>query len=442
MQFFTNLKKKLAKSYSGKVSAHLLDGCLYLIGELDNWDDIVNAGLMSVNKKKYTVVNNIVYKDIPEDVYSESNLPDHLYRKWSKADRPSLSSNLLQNESPDVLVIGGGVIGCAIARELKKYDVDVILLEMNHDIAANTSWRNDGIILPGLDFDNNLLKKRYADKGYRMYQSICNELDVLYENSGQYLCFTNEKMKPYAILSMLYWKQKGIPVQYISHKKIDKNASNLSDRIKFALFFPTAGIVSPYDLTLAYAENAACNNVNICLNTSINDIIVCNNKIESVFTNHGRIFPKLVVNAAGFFAEEIAHLANDRFFSIYPRLINNMVIDKKEIFLFNSISSQNASAEMPHICASSYEDDFIVSFGKSTGNIIHAAGIQSSGLTAAPAIAEDVAEMAANYLNAGMNKDFNPVSKALFRDTDQHWLNLPSRFSGYPSALNLASGIW
>jgi len=442
MQSVSNLNKKLAKSYSGRVCAHLLDNCLYLTGELDSWDDIIHAGLMSVNKNRYTVVNNIVYKSLPDEAFFESNLPDHLYRKWSRTDRPSLSSNLLQNEHPDVLVIGGGVIGCAIARELKRYDIDVILLEMNHNIASNASWRNDGIILPGLDFNNKLLKKRYVDKGYRMYQSMCNELDVSYNSTGQYLCFTNEKMKPFALLSMFYWKQKGIPVQYVSRGGIDKKTPSLSDRIKFALFFPAAGVVSPYELTVAYAENAACNNVNICLNTSINDIIVWNNMIESVFTNHGRIFPKLVINAAGFFAEEIAYFANDRFFSIYPRHVNNMIIDKKEIFLFNSISSQNASAEMPHVCASSYEDDFIISFGKFTRNIIHAAGIQSSGLTAAPAIAADVAKMAANYLNAGANKNFNPSSKAVIRDTDQHWLNQLMRFSGYPSALNLASGIW
>ncbi|MCL2276426.1 MAG: FAD-dependent oxidoreductase [Treponema sp.] len=442
MQFFSGLKKRLAKKFFGKVYAQLFDDCLYLTGELDNWDDIIHAGLMSVNKKNYTVVNNIVYKDKPEDALRESNLPDYLYRKWSRTDRPGLSSNLLQNEHPDVLVIGGGIIGCAIARELKKYNIDVILLEMKHDIAANASWRNEGIILPGLDFDNKLLRKRYVDIGYGMYQSICDELDVPFRNSGQYLCFTNENMKPLALFSMFYWKQKGIPVEYINKKNIEKTSPNLSERIKFALYFPSAGIVSPYDLTAAYAENAACNHVNICLNTSINDITVCKNKIESVFTNHGRIFPKLVINAAGFFAEEIAYLANDRFFSIYPYNVNNMIIDKKEVFLFNSISSQNASAEMPRVCAASYENDFIVSFGKFTENIIHTAGIQSSELIAAPAIAADAAKMAANYLNAGVNKNFNPTSKILFRDADKHWLNIPSRFSGYPSALNLASGIW
>jgi len=468
MALLDNLNKKLNKVFGGKVYAELKAGCLYLKGELSNWDDIVRAGLMSVNKKLYTVVNDIECSGV----------------KRCPARIPKVASNMLEGERPDVLIIGGGIIGCSIARELTRYKLNVMLAEKEHDLALHASGRNDGMIHPGLDLHRDQLKKKYNDAGNRMYSQICKELDVPYRYTGQYLCFTDNWLKPAAFASLLFWKLKGIPAEFVNRKALTKREPHLNQNVRFALFFPTAGIVCPYGLTIAYAENAADNGAKISLDTAVLKMDVVNGKIKSVLTNHGRVFPKLVINAAGVFAEEIAGMAKDRFFSIHPRSGTSMIIDKKAGHLVQTIASpysifdasaakgahskgggiihtiddnllvgpnasetfekenfstdrksikmvlekqQKAVSELSEkdvityftgIRAAAYEEDFIISFGKFTKNIIHAAGIQSPGLTAAPAIAADIAKMTANYLNAEFNEHFNPIRAGIVRTAD------------------------
>jgi len=434
-------------------------GILYLTGELDNWDDIVKAGLMSVNQKEYSVVNDIHF--------TGAQIPS--------MRMPAVASNKLEGENPDVLIIGGGVVGCAIARELMRYKLDVLLVEKEHDVALHASGRNDGIVLPELSMNEGELKRKYNDIGSQIYPSLCDELDVPFMQTGQYICFTNSLMKPAALASITRYKLQGIPVEYISRKKLLKKEPHLNHNIKFALFFPTAGIVYPYGLTAAYAENASDNGAKISLDTVVMDICVWNGTIMNVLTNRGRIYPKMVINAAGAFAEDIARLAQDRFFSLHSSRSINMVFDKKSSHLVKSIvspyetsqmksrgilrtvdgnlltaydsietykkedfstdtnsiisslvkqrslvpslSEQDIVASFTCISAATYEGDFVVSFGKSTENIIHAAGLETPGLTAVPAIAKDISVMAARYLNAGINEEYNPLRRMTIEDT-------------------------
>ncbi|MCL1930281.1 MAG: NAD(P)/FAD-dependent oxidoreductase [Treponema sp.] len=459
MTLIAKVNKKLENNFGGRVRAEIKDGILYLTGRLPYWNDVVRAGLISAQNKKYTVVNNIVYT-------SEMIPPTRL---------PSASDKSLAGRRPDVLVIGGGIVGCAIARELTRYKLDVMLVEKEHDVALHASGRNDGIIHPGLDLRKGQLKKKYNDAGNRMYPTVCAELDVPFQYTGQYLCFTDKWMKPAAIASLLYWKAMGIPAAYISRSELAEKEPHLSGEIQFALYFPTAGVVCPYDLTIAYAENAADNGAKIYFDTAVTDIETRDGNIESVLTNRGRVFPKLTINAAGVFTEEIAHLAQDRFFSIHPRRGVNIIFDKKAAFLVKTIASLFDRSQEKHtkggcivhtadgnllvgpnavetfdrenfstdresikavlakqrktanlsegdiitcftgIRAATYEEDFIVSFGRHTKNIIHAAGIQSPGLTAAPAIAADISRMAAEFLNASANENFDPVRTAIIR---------------------------
>jgi glycerol-3-phosphate dehydrogenase len=453
------LNKKLKKEFFGNVYAELKDKCLFLTGNLHDWDDIVRAGLMSVNKKKYTVVNDINFTG----------------GAVSRTRLPFTASNSLSGKKPDVLIIGGGIIGCSIARELTRYKLDVMLVEKEQDVALHASGRNNGIIHPGLGLRKGQLKKKYNDVGNRMYPQLCSELNVPFKYTGQYLCFTDGWMKPAVIASLLYWKYMGIPAKYISRKKLKEKEPHLSDKIKYALYFPTAGVVRPHGLTMAYAENAVNNGAQIFLDTAVIDIDVWKGNIKSVLTNHGRIYPKLVINAAGVFTDEIARLAGDHFYSIHPRSGMNVILDKKYSYFVNSITSlfsfnERSAAKGVHskgscivhtiddnllvgpdavetyekedysihrrsmetildrqresipelserniityftgIRAVTYEEDFIVSFGRHTFNIIHVAGVQSPGLTAAPAIAVDVSKMAAEYFKAAINKDFNPI---------------------------------
>ncbi len=457
MSYLSRLNKRLNRLYKGRIRASEDRGRLHLTGELDEWQDIVEAGLSAVNKKEYAgLVNDIKLAGA----------------QTPKMRVPAASDDTLDGLHPDVLVVGGGIVGCAIARELTRYKLDVLLAEKEHDVALHASGRNDGMVHPGVDLRKGQLKQKYNERGNRMYEDICRELGVPFRPCGQYICYAKRRMKPVAAASMLYWKMMKIPAEHVNAKKLREREPNLSPQIAGALFFPTAGVVCPYGLTIAYAENAADNGARICLDTAVLDMDVTQDQITSVMTNRGRIRPKLVINAAGVFTEEIAKMARDHFFSIHPRKGTNIILDKKTAYLVRTIASslgtvakkaghskgggivhtidgnllvgpnaietpnkENFGTERENVrdilskqrqtCpglkekdiityftgvrAATYEEDFIISFGKSTANIIHAAGIQSPGLTAAPAIAVDIAKMAAEYLGAQKNDAFRPI---------------------------------
>lgn len=456
------LKKRLNALYGDRVQAFVERGCLHLTGALDDWQQIVEAGLMAVNKKKYIgLVNEIKLSG----------------REIPPMKLPPVADATLEGARPDVLVIGGGVVGCAVARELRRYDMSVLLAEKEHDVALHASSRNDGMVHPGIDLKKGELKKKYNDIGNAMMADVCAELDVPFKQTGQYLCFVHAWMKPVAMLAQLYWKALRVPAAYVSRKELRRAEPHLSKAICCALQFPTAGTVCPYGLTAAFAENAADNGAVICLDTAVIGMDVIDGHIQSVLTNRGRIYPRLVVNAAGVFSEEVAALAQDHFFSIHPRKGTNIILDKKAAYLINTIASSLGSVNKSShskgggivhtvdgnllvgpnaietcerenfetdrdsvkrivekqrltcpelsekdiityftgVRAAAYEEDFIIGFGRFTDNIIHAAGIQSPGLTAAPAIAKDIAAMAAGFLNAAPNKAFDPHRQGIVR---------------------------
>jgi glycerol-3-phosphate dehydrogenase len=398
----------------------------------------------------------------------------------------------LEGERPDVLVIGGGVTGCAIARELARYDLDIVLVEKEHDVAIHASSRNDGMIHPGLDLFKGTLKYHYNRLGNRMYDRITRDLGVPFERTGQYLCFGGVFIKPLLYLSLVYWKWLGIPgVRIIGKKELYRREPGLREDLRAALFFPNAGIVCPYNLTIAYAENAVQNGARISLDTAVTGMKTEDGRIVSVTTNRGTVYPAVTVNAAGVFADEIAAMAGDRFYSIHPRRGINSILDKKmtgvllntivsriNLFLKTSAASGGAKktghskggglirtahgnilvgpdavevfnredyatnreavnrvfakfretvpalsqaqiiTSFAGIRAPTYEEDFVVCKGRRTANLVHAAGIQSPGLTAAPAIAVDVARFVAEILEAqgkrpAVKPDFNPIRKPI-----------------------------
>jgi len=472
MAYLKKINDKLDKEFNGQVEAREDNGRLVLSGELGKWEDVVRAGKMAVNVKKYIGLVN--------DVRCTEEKP-------SAPRKPRLSDFALEKMTPDVLIVGGGVIGCAIARELSRYRLQVLLVDKEHDLAMQTSSRNDGMVHSGIDLRKGTLKYYYNKLGNRMYPDVCAELDVKYDRSGQYICFRRGVFKPLLYLSLIYWKWNGIKgVKVISRKKLKDREPSISSKIGAALHFPATGLVSPYGLTIAYAENAVQNGAHVSLETIVLDMETENGLIKSVGTNRGRIYPKIVVNAAGVFCEELASLAGDRFYSIHPRKGTNAILDKKfsgtvvhtAISSFETVSTRKKNTKgggimrtadgntlvgpdayetiekedystsrqsialtvhqqghtspalaehqiinyFSGIRACTYEEDFIVCKGKFTKNLVHAAGIQSPGLTAAPAIGVDAARMVVELMGGedavGRNPDFDPVRKGIPRLAD------------------------
>ena len=476
MSYLNNLNRKLNARFGGHVFAREDDGRLVLEGTLDRWDDVVAAGLLSVNKRRYDgLVNDIRFTggDIP---------PMRL---------PKVQDSALDGASPDVLIIGGGIIGSAIARECSRYDMQILLVDKEHDIAMQTTSRNDGMVHPGIDLVLGQVKRRYNMRGNRMYDQICNELDVPFRRSGQYVCFHGLQNAVAAFFGQFYYMLVGPYGRFVSKRAFFKREPNMNPTISGALFFPSAGVVSPYGLAIAYSENAAENGVQFSLDTAVLNMCVEENRIRSVTTNRGTIYPKIVINAAGVFAEEIAKMADDRFFSIHPRKGTNTILDhkasrrmmaivssfgtsstkkrhtkggglvktiddntlvgpdavetyNKEDFSTNAqnvsdvfekqrltdpaLSVRDAITYFSGVRAATYEEDFVIQKGRRTKNLIHAAGIQSPGITAAPAIALDVSKMAAELLaktqEVKSNPSFNPIHKSIIRMNE---LNLEQR---------------
>jgi len=448
--------------FEGQVAAQEEGGCLIISGELAKWSDIVRAGLMAVEKNPYFgLVNNI-------QCTGEKGFP---------LRKPRLEDSTLEWEEPDVLIIGGGVIGCAIARELSRYKLSIMIVEKEHDVAVQTSGRNTGLVHSGAGIKKGTEKHRLCRLGNAMYENLCADLGVEYVRSGQYAYLTKRFWDPFLFFSSLYWKWHGIKdVRVVKRDELHMVEPAISKDIGAALFFPSAGVVNPFDLTVAYAENAVQNGAVIYFDTLVESIVTEDGVIKSVKTNRGTIQPKIVVNAAGAFCENIAAMAGDRFYSIHPRKGTTAIIDKKysndliqtaltpigktsekkkhtrgcsvvkttagsvlvgpdtfetinkedfstsqlnikDIFASQSkivpnLDEKQIIAYFSGINAVTYEDDFVVTKGKYIANIVHAAGIQIPGLTAAPAIGVEAAQMVIEFFDGvnsvSENPDFNP----------------------------------
>ena len=461
-------QRKLNKLFGGRVSCREEDGCIFVTGELDSWDDVIKA--CSVCAKQYSKVH--VVNDI----------------KFTGAEvtpmrTPDISDSSLEGDCPDVLVIGGGITGCTMLRELMRYKVDALLVDKECDLAMHASSRNDGQVHPGVDLGNGNLKHEYVLKGNHIYDDICSELGIEFKRVGQYGSITD---KGAPVILWLY----GMVRKYINHVSDTKTISarklyelepNFNPGFKAGLWNPSSGVVSPYELTIAYAENAVQNGARVSLNTAVTGMEVEDGEIKAVQTNRGTLYPKVVVNCAGVFAEDIAAMARDRFFSIHPRKGTNSITDKKTGSLVKGITSvksiftysgsthtkgggilhtvhdnllvgpdaietyekENFATEKSSIDAvfqkqqkavsklqkkdiltyftgvraPTFEEDFILERGRRTKNIVHLAGIQSPGLTAAPAFSKDMSVLTVDvlkqYRDVEKNEKFNPVRKPI-----------------------------
>lgn len=459
------LQKKLHKHFGESVSVRIENRCIIVSGHLDSWDKIVAACSMCVNKKPgMHVVNDIRLDGV---TIPEMRIPD-------------VKDDSLDKKKPDVLIIGGGISGASIARELSKWKLDILLVDKEADLAVQASGRNDGEVHPGVDLNRGSLKQHYVLKGNRMFGRVCKELSVPFDRCGQYVGFTGKWMYP--LIWAYVWQRRHIckvkDTQILKRDELFRREPNLNPEFQFAIFNPSAGCVCPYGLTIAYGENAVENGAKVSLNTAVLGMEVKNAKIRSVTTNRGTVYPKIVINAAGVFAEDVAKMAGDRFYSIHPRKGTNSILDKKSGSLVKGIASiktlnqntkhtkgggilhtvhdnllvgpnavetyekENFATEQGSIDAvfekqkltagalserdiityftgvrpATFEEDFVIEKGRRTKNLIHCAGIQSPGLTTAPAVALDIEKMVVKELSKSRkverNRDFQPVRKA------------------------------
>ena len=460
------INRALKKRFGGRVQAVVERGVLVLRGSAEDWDGVVAAGRLAASpKSRWYTVNEVTW-------------PGAAQRQPKPVPQTDES---LAGRAPDVLLIGAGVTGAAIARELMRWNVDLLWVEKEHDVALHASSRNDGMVHPGVDLHKGTAKYHYNRLGNRMYGGVCAALGVPFRRTGQYLCFKGRAMRPLLYFTLPYWKWLGLSgVRVLGDKALHAAEPGVDEALHCGLFFPQAGIVCPYGLTIAMAENAVQNGAHLSLDTCVTGMDVENGRILAVHTNRGTVRPRIVINAAGVFCEDIAQMAQDHFFSIHPRKGTNAILDKKAKRMVRtiysgmgttatktvhskgggivstvdgnvlvgpdavetpekedfstSVQSVRATFEKQRhaapalrendiityftgVRAATYEEDFIIRPGMFTENIIHAAGIQSPGLTAAPAIAQEVARLAYGQLSAttppARNAAYDPTRRPI-----------------------------
>lgn len=294
--------QKVKRKYGAEVFAGEDERSVFVRGSAANWQQAVEIGKMFVKKGKH-VVNDVVPQGFvpPEPML------------------PKVADDKLQGTHWDVAIVGGGISGCAVARELSRYDLKILLCEKHGDVAHGASGANDGMVHAGIDLAHQCLKLKYAVKGNAMYGEICDELGVDFVREGQYVVFTSRLIKLLAKSYLVRAKKHGIPgVSIIGKREISSIEPSVAGFAVGALKIPSTGAVSPYKLTIAYAENAVQNGVTVSLDTAVLSMRREGDKICSVTTNRGTFTADCVINCAGVFADVVAEMAGDRYFPFTP----------------------------------------------------------------------------------------------------------------------------
>ncbi len=361
----------------------------------------------------------------------------------------------------DVAIIGAGVVGCLTARALSMKKLSVCVIEAGADVAAGSSKANSGIVHAGYDAAPGSLKARFNVAGARMIPQLAADLGVPFDPCGSFVvAFGEEDEKQ---LQKLYERgvANGVETRIISGNEARKMEPALNPDITAALYAPTAGIICPYTLTIAAGENAAANGVKFLFNSRVTAV----SRTDSGFVleaGETRIEARSVVNAAGVHAGDISAMAGAEEITIHPRKGEYIVFDKSmaartKVVIFgapsekgkgvlfaptvhgNMIAGPTAQFTEPDDVSTSREGleqalsgaqhyvpslerraaiavfaglraaaeghDFIVEASKKVPGLIKAAGIESPGLTASPAIAEHIVELLAGVGVEGEPKE-------------------------------------
>ncbi|MDK2855270.1 MAG: glycerol-3-phosphate dehydrogenase [Bacillota bacterium] len=374
----------------------------------------------------------------------------------------------------DVVIVGAGIIGTAIARELARYELEVFLVEKEADVACGSTKANTAIVHAGYDAHPGTWKARLNVRGNAVFPQICRELEVPFKQTGTLVVALKEDEVPHLYELLERGHVNGVPdLEIIGREELLCREPNVNPKAVAALWAPTGGIVNAWELAIAQAENAVENGVKLLLQQPVTRIELEDGRVRTVFTPDFAIETRFVVNAAGRYSDEVARLVGQENFRIVPRKGEYYVFDKRfghmaNCPLFpvptaiskgilvtptvegNLLIGPNAQdledkedlrttpAGLKEVLTQALElmpdlpvkdaitnfaglravakpsNDFVLGPAPGVPNFINAAGIQSPGLTAAPAVAEEVRD---HLQEAGLElhgkKKFNPYRKRI-----------------------------
>ena len=351
----------------------------------------------------------------------------------------------------DIAIVGAGVTGAMTARELSKYNLRIALLEKCNDVAMGATKANSGIVHAGFDAAEGSLMAKMNVEGCALMPETCEKLHVPYVNNGSLVvAFSDDEMKHFEVL-LERGKKNGVPeISILSKEELLAKEPNLSPDSFGALYAPTAGIVCPYELTIAAAECAVSNGVEFIRNCEVKAVETTDECIV-LDTTQGQISAKYVINAAGVFSDDIARMAGDDTISITarkgeyflldravgntvshtifqcpskmgkgilvsPTVDGNLLVgptaedidDKTNVATSNSglndvrkyavksvpsVNTRNAITSFTGLRAHAAAHEFLIGVSEKNARLINAAGIESPGLSSAPAIAKYIGEI-------------------------------------------------
>ena len=368
----------------------------------------------------------------------------------------------------DVAIIGAGITGAMIARELSKYEIKTVVLEKECDVSMGATKANSAIVHAGFDAENGSLKALLNVKGSEMFEQVCKDLGVEYSKNGSLVVGFHEKDREHLEKLLDRGNKNGVKdLRIIEQDEVRAIEPNVSDDVTCALYAPTGAITSPYELCIAAMGNAMDNGVDLKTNFEVTDIKTAEEGFE-IFSGEEKIIAKHIINAAGVFADKIAKMVGDDSFTIIPRRGEYILLDrecgdhlKQTIFKTPNemgkgiLASPTASGNLilgptseniedkedknttpkglDDVKSGVFQSVKGINLGKSitsftglravgsTGDFIintpvkgyiNVAGIESPGLSSAPAIAEYVADMLSKEVTLQPKKDWNGTRRS------------------------------
>lgn len=228
----------------------------------------------------------------------------------------------------DVVIIGGGVTGTAVARELSRYEIKICVVEREEDVCCGTSKANSGIVHAGYDAEIGSLKAKLNVRGNEIMGSLSEELDFPFQRCGSLVICREDD--DFSKLQELYERgmKNGVKdLKILNKQEVLELEPNITDDVSAALYAPTAGIVCPFGLNLALAENAYENGAEFRFDTEVKMI----QKTEAGYTletNQGVLYARCVVNAAGVYADQFHNMVSEKKIHITPRRGDYCLLDK------------------------------------------------------------------------------------------------------------------
>ena len=232
-------------------------------------------------------------------------------------------------QKTDVVIVGAGAVGCAVARELSKYEIGVIVVDQNEDVGGDASKSNSAIIHTGYDAAPGTLESQLVVAANPMYDKIAEDLDVPFARIGAVLpAITEEQYEKLPGIQEKAFRNHVYDVEFKTREELLEMEPNLNPEVKGGLYIPRESIIDPFILVQAYAENACANGVEFLLNTQVTGIVTEQGAVRRVITTNGEIEAQYVINCAGLHCDDIAAMVGKADYKVVPRKGQFFILDK------------------------------------------------------------------------------------------------------------------